>query len=284
MDKRICKYVTLVLLLVHCNVGKTETIVSSGPSLIGIDHMPTVVSNLKEASDAYRHLGFSIKPGRLHEDGLRNSHIKFMDGSGIELISPPATPTDQLTKSYLEFLQQGFGPVYLAFHARDIDKLILALNAAQFRFKNDDGLITLLDPQLNFIFFVRGNRSPTDKPEHFAHTNGAFAMNEVWLALDAETLASLNKLLLSLGAVEHTDTVMTPSSSSAHVFDVQNGRVIALPQNHQLIAGRNIVGVTFCIHKRQLAKQGNNSADSIVQPSASRELWLNFRSEPCFQH
>ena len=47
---------------------------------------------------AYQRLGFSLKPGRFHAHGLRNNHIKFEDGSGLELISPPGHPTDDLTR------------------------------------------------------------------------------------------------------------------------------------------------------------------------------------------
>jgi hypothetical protein len=54
-----------------------------GPSIAGIDHIPLAVRDLEQASDAYRSFGFTLKPGRLHDDGIRNNHVKFKDGSGI---------------------------------------------------------------------------------------------------------------------------------------------------------------------------------------------------------
>ena len=63
---------------------------------IGIDHIPLAVNDLASATETYRRLGFAIKPGRFHADGIRNNHVKFEDGAGIELITASA-PTDALT-------------------------------------------------------------------------------------------------------------------------------------------------------------------------------------------
>ena len=46
-------------------------------AIIGIDHIPLVVGNLDWAAARYRQLGFALKPGRAHDNGLRNSHVKF---------------------------------------------------------------------------------------------------------------------------------------------------------------------------------------------------------------
>lgn len=41
------------------------------------------------------------------------------------------------------------------------------------------------------MFFISDNRSPTDRPEHFAHPNGTEAMARVWVAPgDPLTLSS----------------------------------------------------------------------------------------------
>jgi hypothetical protein len=119
----------------------------------------------------------------LHDHGIRNNHVKFKDGSGIELLNPPSKAVDALTAHYVEHLQQDDGPAYISFHARDTTKLVAALESSGFRSKQGD-LITLDDPPLGFICFDQDNRSPTDEPEHFAHPNSAVAMTGVSLALD----------------------------------------------------------------------------------------------------
>jgi hypothetical protein len=247
-----------------------------GPSLIGIDHMPTVVANPKEAVGSFQRLGFAIKPGRFHVNGLRNSHIKFKDGSGIELISPPRQPSDHLTKTYAGFLRNGEGPAYIAFHARDTEALTSALRKSGILFECDGGILSLVDPNLDFIFFLQDNRSPTDRPEHFAHPNTAFAVTEVWLALDPPGRASLRRLLLALGAVESTDTVPVPNKVLARVFTVRNGRVVVLPDTHHWRKGRRIIGVKFRVHNLQAAGRFLNGADATVAPSGAHDVWPRF--------
>jgi hypothetical protein len=115
-------WLSLALLLTVFRVAAAESPEASlGPSIIGIDHMPLAVKDLEQASDTYRQLGFSLKPGRLHEDGIRNNHVKFKDGSGIELLSPPNSSADALTAHYLEHLQQGDGASVAAIGAGMID-------------------------------------------------------------------------------------------------------------------------------------------------------------------
>ena len=57
------------------------------PLLLGLDHTPLAVADLDEAAERYRKLGFTLKPGRTHENGIQNRHVKFPDGTEIELIS-----------------------------------------------------------------------------------------------------------------------------------------------------------------------------------------------------
>lgn len=67
-------------------------------ALVRIDHIPLVVHDLEDVAAAYRRLGFTFKPGRVHADGIRNVHVKFANGTGIELITAVA-PTDDLPRT-----------------------------------------------------------------------------------------------------------------------------------------------------------------------------------------
>ena len=262
---------------------------SLGPSMIGIDHIPVAVRDLDRASERYRALGFTLKLGRLHSDGIRNNHVKFQDGSGIELISPPATPVDELTAEYVARIADGDGPAFLSFHARDTEKLVAALRAASIDFKRDD-VITLTDPRLNFLFFDQDNRSPTDLPEHFVHANSAVAMTGVWLALDEPSRRLLSGVLRTLGAVIDSKTVFAPSAMQADVWSVQNGWIVLLPKSRELHPGRPIVGVDFEVRDftaatRYLASRSISSRNGsersgatrlFVPPAGANGLWLEF--------
>jgi hypothetical protein len=80
------------------------------------------VGNLEQACTTYRALGFVIKPGRHHANGIRNARVKFSDGSGIEHITARA-PVDPLTGRYVEFRVHGDGLAFVALRAPDGGRL-----------------------------------------------------------------------------------------------------------------------------------------------------------------
>lgn len=276
----------LVFLIAVAGAWAEEGSERLGPSIIGIDHMPTAVKDLDQATAVFSQLGFSIKRGRFHEDGIHNNHIKFRDGSGIELLAPPTESKDKLTGQYLEFLRNGDGPAYISFHAREKGKLITALRSSHIKFK-DGGTISLDDPLLSFIFFDQDNRSPTDKPEHFAHPNSALAMSGVWLALDNASRKHLAKVLVALGAVESRGEVLAQDPIVAEIFTIQNGRVVIFPKNYQLQKDRPVIGAEFLVQDAETASKFLSNAHGsqrisagsqsfLVPPSAAHGLWLEF--------
>lgn len=230
--------------------------------IAGIDHMPFVVRDLDRTQATIRQLGFSIKPGRPHDDGLRTALVKFPDGSGIELVTA-RTPVDALTRTYVELLQQGEGPAFFSLHIRDPKRLVAALKAADLPY-DDRGDVPIVPlPGLEWLFFVGDNRSPTDRPEHFAHANGATAMSRVWVAPDDP--APLRRVLTALGATIESRKVAAPDPVDAEVAQLDNGEILILPPEHQLIPGRPIVGATF-------------TARESRAPRRLHGLWIEFRA------
>jgi len=82
------------------------------PVVWGIDHIPLAVADLERATADFEALGFTLKPGRPHENRLRNAHVKLRDGTEIELITAP-TATDALSSEYQNWLKGGDGPTFL---------------------------------------------------------------------------------------------------------------------------------------------------------------------------
>jgi hypothetical protein len=237
-------------------------------SLVGIDHMPFAVRDLEQATSDYRALGFSIKPGRPHTNGIRNNHVKFPDGAGIELITAPEA-RDDLTSHYAALLKQGEGPAYMAFHARRFSQFVATLDGAGIpHTMGVGGGLQIKEPGLGFLFFVDDNRAPNDKPEYFAHANGAAAMTGVWLAIDDP--APFVRLFTRLGATARKEKVLVPDAVEATVVNVENGRVVLLPASRQLIKGRPIVGAEFNVSKKA------DKRDVFVPPAQTHGIWLHF--------
>jgi len=255
------------------------------PVKIGLDHIPVAVRDLDAAQATYRALGFSLKPGRPHANGIRNAHVKFPDGAGLELLTVPAA-VDPLSTKYMNMIRAGDGPGFLAFHARDPEALHAALRAGGYAFSDAGALTDLQSPELGFLFWVQDNRSPTDRPEHFAHPNGATALRAVWLATDqGDTLA---RLLVQLGGRQERRRVFAPDPADAVVVALAEGEVIILPASHRLLPGRPIIGASFRVRdlatvRRALAAGGVSrwtgpaaAERVVVEPSKAHGLWLEF--------
>ena len=74
---RVLCYSELLFSILFLSVSRAH---AQEPLVIGIDHIPVVVTDLERAQADYRAMGFAIKPGRFHADGIRNAHVKFPDG------------------------------------------------------------------------------------------------------------------------------------------------------------------------------------------------------------
>jgi peptidoglycan/xylan/chitin deacetylase (PgdA/CDA1 family) len=69
-----------------------------------LDHTPIAVRDLPAAIDQFHALGFTIKPGRPHQNGIENASIKFADGSYLELITSHDA-SDAVSREYQQFLR-----------------------------------------------------------------------------------------------------------------------------------------------------------------------------------
>lgn len=269
----------LLLAVLQPAWGASDT---ADATFIGLDHIPVVVSNLSEASEAYRRLGFSIKPGRVHEGGMVNAHVKFVDGSGIELVYPPDAAAQGISRVYGDHLRNGEGPVYLALHARDTERLTVALGESGFDSKRSGAVTTLEDPALDFLFFVRDNRSPTDTPDHLTHDNSAYQLSGVWLALSDVSRDRLRELLTALGVAREMVRPVFPSVATAESFILTNGRVVLIPEEHQLHPGRPLVGAEFLVRDLEaflrLPDARYNSEENLIllEPGDHGKFWLRF--------
>ena len=256
---------------------------------VGIDHVPVAVHDLDRAAEICTRLGFVIKPGRFHANGIRNEHVKFEDGAGIEFITAKQA-VDAQSGAYVQLLSKSEGPAFLSFHTPDLQLLHAGFRRAGFPYSEEDGVLTLKDPGLPFVFFFEGdNRSPTDRPEHFRHPNSAYATAGVWIA-DGED-SRLVPLLKSIGGAVVKKNVFVPAQRTTTVVEVQNGDVVLLPRSSQTIPGRPIAGLVFltrdlsaarhCLDSSHIAVAGHVEAagyESIfVGPQQAFGMWIEFR-------
>lgn len=265
---------------------------STPPAVVGLDHVIVAVDDLEAAAERYRAFGFSLKAGRFHENGIRNRHVKFPDGAELELLTAPAA-RDELTARYRRHLEGGDGPAFAGLFAPDGDRLARELAAAGQRTARSGSLLTFPEgDDLDDLFFGGRNRSPTDRPEHFAHANTAEALIGVWLA-PAEPAPVLS-LLERVGAEIEPAEVAVPGQVAATVARFAEGFVTLLPASRRIAANRPIVGVTFRVRDlaaaRRALESGGVAAPAAVEhsggasvflpPELAHGLWVELREEP----
>ena len=238
---------------------------ATAPLVRGIDHVMVAVKDLPSAAERYRALGFSLKPGQPHPNGIANQHVKFPDGSELELITAPAA-VDEMTTNYLEHLKSGEGPAFAGFFAPDRARLASRLKALNVTTKAS-GMITTFEIESPFrhLFFGGRSKSPTDRPEHFAHPNGATSLVGAWIATDEpETLQFLSRL----GVTFQTVQMDLPEPTKVERGRLPEGEVLILPASRQTVRGRRIVGVTMSIKSVEAARAALASAPAVVRNSA----------------
>ena len=80
-----------------------------------LDHVVIVVNDLDKAKRELHELGFVVKPGRLHPNGLRNAFVKFSDETELEFMTVVGQPLDAMSRKYAEFLSVHEGVIYGVF-------------------------------------------------------------------------------------------------------------------------------------------------------------------------
>jgi hypothetical protein len=280
---------TAALLCVLAVLGRV--VLAAGEPLLAINHIPLAVKDVDQAAETYQRLGFAIKPGRPHEDGIRTQLIKFpTDGAGIELITAPAA-TDPLTARYLRLIGQGEGPAFVCFVTHDMGVLQQRLAQQSEAYSLHDGMVEPQAPALSWLFIAGGdNLSPTDKPEHFAHVNTAYTTLAVWIAGGDQ--GHMRAFFARMGARLGRKRVHVPDPVMADVAEVAGGEVVFLPERRQLVPGRLIVGVSMGVRDLAAARRVLELAgiQPVVQPDASQpavligprdtyNVWLELREQ-----
>ena len=242
------------LLAVQPSLGRFQ----ERPS-IALDHVVLAVNDLEATAARYRQFGFALKPGQPHANGIRNQHVKFTNGTELELLTAPK-PADDLTTRYRQHLAEGNGPAYLALFPRPTAP---ARSEAP-----------------SYIFFGQRNQSPTDRPEHFAHRNTANDLIAVWLA--GSDFTQERALLVKHGASSQPGR-LDALNETGEMLSVREGVIYFLPERLRVHRARPIIGVTFHVRDLQAATRVFNDAgvqfrtlpgSILLAPAVTGGLWI----------
>jgi hypothetical protein len=152
-----------------------------------VDHIPVAVHSLDAAARTYEALGFTLKPGRAHRNGLRNSFAKMPDGGYLELISPERGAVDDLSSTYVERLASGEGGAFLALRVDSLAAVAERLRASGRtvevqRYGSAFATLSFAEPAISWLFLIEYTTPVVDPPELLTHSNGATHIESVWLS------------------------------------------------------------------------------------------------------
>ena len=222
---------------------------SAQQGVLGLDHIPVVVKDLARAKLDFEKLGFTLKPGRPHDNGLRNEHVKFANGTEIELVTP-SEASDALSTQYVEWLRGGDGAVSLGLYR--------------------PGKAPAPPPG---VFFAGRQKSPTDLPEHFDHPNGAVTLSTVWLA-GGPAEAKLSNLP---GAKPVQASFCAPFGYGTKIVRWKEGELYLLPESQQIVRGRPIVAATVTVRSLATVQGVFAATRTKARPAsgcARNSLWV----------
>ena len=247
----------------------------SGARLVeGLDHTPVAVSDLDRAAADFARLGFAIKPGRPHGDGIHNRHIKFPNGGEIELITA-SSPTDDLARAYVDWLRGGDGPASWSLYAPDLPALANALSKDHLGATNQGDVVTLSsDLGPHRLFFADRLRSPTDGPAFWTHANSAYRLSRVWLA----TAPIDERVMAALGVGRAGRFACAPFDHRAELYVIPgDGDEVAVSRALDRPESRSVVGVTVLVGSLAAAKRvlaANRIPFSQPRDCGHESLWI----------
>jgi hypothetical protein len=212
------------------------------------------VDDLKSTVRWFQNLGFAIKPGRPHKNSIANRHIKFVDGTELELITA-TEPRDSLAAEYLRYASRGDGGAFVALRVRSADSLAARLQELGLpgKLSRSMGMRAVVFPEahpLRPLWFLEFLRPYRDLPQYTNHANGALRLRAVWLSSAIE--ADVERLLQGLGIGMDAADWPLPGSRVASLADPEvddagnpetgKGEIYVVPQEP---SPRALIGVTL---------------------------------------
>lgn len=232
----------------------------SAPAL---DHVVLVVEDLERASAPFLDHGFRLKNGRLHANNLVNRHIKFRDGSSIELMTLRGEPGDALAGRYADLLAAGEGGVYVALSTGDVEGArhhAASLGLETHRSASGPWkFVGFPDSSpAAAVFFSSGGAPANDADSLVSHRSGARGLAEAWLEGGPE----LTTLLEKLGARRCGPASL--AGVSGERLALSRGAVVVVPRRPGVRPP--VLGVVV----------DSEGADGVIRPHA--RFWLRYRS------
>lgn len=232
------------------------------PTAPRLDHVVLGVRDLDAAAAGFANSGFRIKLGRLHANNLLNRHIKFRDGSSIELMTVQGTPGDAMAQRYVDLIAAREGGVYVALTIDDLASAERAAAAAGLRTRRSSSgpwqFLGFEDAAPAPLFFSTGG-SPANDPESLvSHVPDVRGLAEAWVTAGPE----LKDLLTRLGA-RSCGPANSPDGDRGERLALGRGWLVIVPPRPGAPRMRGVV------------LQSETAGERVIRPHPA--FWIAYR-------
>ena len=226
---------------------------------IHIDGVIVAVSDANTATKAYTKMGFTVKPGRMHKNGLLNAHIKLPNKTSIELMSLVSKPTDDISRKYRNILKEGESGAYLTLSgsgAAEFSKKIDGIEHEKIRGRFWDYVIFPEGSGLEHIFLFHPHSEFKSEQRFYIHGNGAKKIDRVWI----EGSDKVKDLFIALN-FRYCGRVTHELRLTGELFRTSQGDIVVTKKTAN---GRpKILGVSIEMESKTPILIGNNEANGI---------------------
>ena len=232
---------------------------------LALDHVILAVKDLDAAAARCEELGFTTKLGHPHPNGLLNRHVKFADGTSLELMTVTGTPRDRMARDYASMIRDRDRGAYVAIRADDLAAVARAAKQAGLApHESSSGPWKFLgfpaESDAGAVFFVSGGLPANDTDSLTTHRNGASRLDDVTV----EGGPKLDALFAALGARPGGGEELT-ARGRAQGWHLGRGHITVLPH-----AGRERRAPVMVVLGRE---RGENP---VTAPRLPGGVWLNF--------
>lgn len=166
---------------------------------IRVDHIISVVADIEESIQDFEEIGFSVKRGTLHSNGLINAHIKFRNHSSFELMSLRGEPEDETASEYKALLEEKEGGVFIVLTGIKTDSLSSVLTVLGIEHNTIPGNLWnyITFPQsssLAHFFIIEYLYVSNDSEDILNHKNGSEKVSKVYVEGDEQVLKFLSDI------------------------------------------------------------------------------------------
>lgn len=251
-----------------------------------LDHVIIGTKNLNESKLFFKDvLGFEIKNGTPHKNGISNFFIEFRDTSEIEFIEV-SQPKDNLSNDYLKMISNNKFGMQFAFRITELDKLeesFAQLKSPFIHVANNGSYSTLSSNTINKelpVFFIQYNAPNMNSETH--HSNKEKRIKSVWF--ETKDIKNTARQLVDFG-FEPFGKYSIPSYKNKIVEFRNNnfGIILIEAEDYQLsgitISISHIGSIINVLEKNNIEFIKNSVNNIFLNPEATNSIWIEFTTK-----